>query len=161
MPSAIQELVKVTSVGPYGIKVGNEYLRFGKKLGKYNFQEGHTYSLEYGMGKAKDGTPAKYINAVLDDLGGSVVPSLNPSINQAPVPVNDNRPRRAGFDKPLTEYDLRIQLQISLAGLLQSAMIALATHVSKPDLLIAESQRVAEAQLAFINGKVNEAFPPK
>lgn len=162
MPTAIQELVKVTSVGPYGIKVGNEYYRFGKKLGKYNFQQGHTYSIDIGMGKGKDGSPAKYINAVLDDIGGSAVPELNPSINQAAVPAAlDNRPRRAGFDKPLTEYDLRLQVQISLAGLLQAAMQGVATHVSSVDKLIAESQRVAEAQTAFIQAKVNEAFPVK
>lgn len=158
--ASFKETITVTSVGPYGVKVGNEYYRFGKNLNKDLFTEGHTYAIEYGIGKAKDGSPAKYMNAVLSDNGGA--PALNPTINQAPVPqAVDNRPRRAGFDKPLTEYDLRLQAQISLAGVLQASMQAISTQVSGVDNLIKESQRVAKTQVEFIKEEVDALFAGK
>lgn len=160
MKTNVQELIKVSYVGPYGPKIGDVYYRLGKKVSVNMFQVGHTYSVQVGTGKEG----AKFINSIDKDLGNleagtEAPPVLNPALNQAaPVsaPAVDNRPRRAGFDKPLTDYDMRIQMQISLAGLLQAAMPAVASHVSGVDKLIAESQRVAEAQIAWVTAKVTE-----
>lgn len=154
MNKNVQELIKISYVGPYGPKVGDTYYRLGKNVSVNMFQVGHTYAVQVGIGNKG----AKFINKIDEDLGGDFTPDttqmLNPSVNQSAPPAADNRPRRAGFDKPLTEYDLDLQLQISLSGLVQAAMQGVSHHVGSVDKLITESQRVAEAQSKWIAEQV-------
>lgn len=144
------EIIKISAVGPYGVKVGNTWYKLNKGVEPSAFTNGNTYSVSVNAGQ-KGG---KYINRIENnmgvlhvDVGQPSAPLLDTNTNKAP---DVSGPRRAGFGQPLTQYDLDTQHEIRRSGLIQAAMNAVASHVPNVDKLISESQRVAEAQEQWV-----------
>jgi hypothetical protein len=157
------ETIEVAAVGPYGVKVGAEWYKFGKGIDGASFKKGTAYSVATNPGP-KGG---KYINKLFGSAG-SAPAALDPAINANTPPANSTAdlkaaldlagvPRRSKQGDPLTPYDLETQLRISRAGVIQAAagcqvLNQLVTD-GNPATLKAAIRDLAQDMLDWVNNK--------
>lgn len=157
------ETIQVAAVGPYGVKVGAEWYKFGKGIDGASFQKGTSYSVTTNPGP-KGG---KYINKLFGSAGAAPA-ALDPAINANTPPANSTAdlkaaldlagvPRRSKQGDPLTPYDLETQTRISRAGVIQAAagcnVLNQIVTDGNPATLKAAIRDLAQDMLDWVNNK--------
>ena len=152
---SVTETITVQLVGPYGPLVNGVFYRLGQGVNVNSFTKGGSYQVECGLGKTKKGELVKYINKVVGTTPAPVATSpLDASLNQSSKStITDNRPRRTKFGDPLSEYDLDLDGKIRRSGLVQAAVQAVASHVSKKEDIAPAAILVATELLKWVESK--------
>ena len=152
---SVTEIINVKFVGPYGPNVNGVFYRLGNGVNVNAFKAGMTYEVECGLGKTKKGELVKYINKIVGIPSNAATASpLDASLNQSSKStITDNRPRRTKFGDPLSEYDLDLDGKIRRSGLVQAAVQAVASHVSKKEDIAPAAILVASELLKWVENK--------
>lgn len=165
------ELIQVTGISPFSVYSGNVRYSFNKGVDSTMFQKGHTYSVSINIGT----NGGKYINRVDGDLGvvnltGTPEASLNADENKLPTAPNPttataSTPAKAPYKKPwsgggskksddsgLTKEEWAAKdRRIQRSGLIQAAVVAVASHVGTVEQLEVEAIKLSEAMLTWVN----------
>lgn len=169
MPTAtrptVVENIQVLQVGKYGVRI-DEKTWFGvnEPLTPSHFVPNEGYKVSVTVSK----TGKKYINEILgqeqkQDAPAAAAPAPAPAVqaSQTEAPKTTpaeavksavGNPTRAGFGQPLTDYDMKIQRQISRAGVIQAALTspALAQWSVNIDEYLALVRKVADFAFKYV-----------
>lgn len=159
-----QETIEVQAIGPYGVRVGTEWYKFGRGIDKAAFAKGSSYTVLITPGQ-KGG---KYISKIV--LGSTGSPNagvaLDPAINASTPPVNTNAdltklvaasgaPMKYG--KPLSAFEVEEGKKIQRSGVIQAAaqcptLNQIVTD-GNPETLKNAIKDLAEFMLTWVNEK--------
>lgn len=137
------ENIKVLQVGEFGVRVAEKtWFGVNKPLLPTNFEVGKGYKVAVSTSKGGKNyisqilgvedvaTPATTTAPVTDAVKAAQEALLKAQAEAEAAAKakaqeaakTDDRPRRAGYDKPLTDYDLSKDRQIGRAGIIQAAI---------------------------------------
>lgn len=156
------ENITILQVGQYGVRV-DEKTWFGvnEPLTPQHFVPNQGYKVGVVVSK----TGKKYISEIIGTevaqsapaaaapAAAAPAPAPTPAPASQAAPATSGRPTRAGYDKPLTEYDLSKDKQISRSGVYQAALNspALAQWATNIDEYLALVRKAADAGVQYIH----------
>lgn len=138
----IKETVTIGQVGPYGVRVGDEWIGVNEPLSPSDFISGKTYDVLYRKGKPSEKSPGgkKYINQIVGEGQATTVAKVptvpSQTANKTVEPANK---------------DIRILRQgVYQAALHSPALAGFAATVDEYKALV---KNVAEDIIKAIEGK--------
>jgi hypothetical protein len=171
-PSLVEN-IKVLQIGKFGVRVDEKtWYNVNAPLTSNHFAVGTGYKVSLSV--AKSGK--KYINEILgvesaEGAPAAAVPAAIPASLSSPATPSPAhvphatppgagtapataRPTRAGYDKPLTEYDLAKDAQIAKSGIIQAALQSpgIVQWSTNLDEYMSNVRKVADFALQYVKG---------
>jgi hypothetical protein len=139
----IKETITIGQVGPYGVRVGDEWIGVNEPLSPSDFISGKTYDVLYRKGKPSEKSPGgkKYINQIVGE-GNSAPAAVKPVTKPS---------QSANIITEPANKDVRILRQgVYQAALHSPALAGFAATVDEYKALV---KNVAEDIIKAIEGK--------